>query len=260
MYIAFIAFIACCYSMDLSNSNIMPIENKKEMLEKLARLLLLFNAIASEPSNLVNLNSLRLCKQILNIYIEMDDEINIKIFTEHINKIDNEIYNLIAYYVNNLRKYISETDTVDIDTIKSKLAFLIKYCNYFGDDCNIYLYDAYEIIAKHFKIDDTVNFENMINISAMLKQPYQENPDIDIKTINVRVEAIVKACNPYAPIFNDLLSDICAKLGDYYMNTNNNENSIKNVSYTILPPQEDIRTAIKFYALSCNLRKSISNM
>ena len=44
------------------------------------------------------------------------------------------------------------------------------------------------------------------------------------------------------------------------MNTNNNENSIKNVSYTILPPQEDIRTAIKFYALSCNLRKSISNM
>ena len=238
----------------------MPIENKKEMLEKLARLLRLFNAIASEPSNLANLNSLQLCVNILNIYIKMDDAINIKIFTEHINNIGNEIYKLIEHYVDELRKYINEPDTVDIDTIKSKLAFLIKYCNYFGDECNIYLYEAYEIIAKHFKIDDTVNFENMFNISEMLKQPYQENPAIDIKTINDRVEAIVNACKPCSPIFNDLLSDICAKLGDYYMNTNNNENSIKNVSYTILPPQEDIRTAIKFYALSCNLRKSISNM
>ena len=236
----------------------MPIENKKEMLEKLVRLLLLFKVVASEPSNLANLEILQLCINILNIYIKMDDAINIKIFTDHINNIGNEIYKLIVHYVNNLQKYISENNAVDNNTIKSKLAFLIKYCNYFGDDCNIYLYEAYEIIAKHFKIDDTVNFKNISNIIEMLKQPYQENPAIDIKTINVcvSVDAIVKACKPYAPIFNDLLSDICAKLGDYYMHNN----EIKNVSYTILPPQEDIRTAIKFYALSCNLRKSISNM
>ncbi len=246
LFIAFIAFIAFCYSMDLLNAS-------TEMPEKLARLLNLFNAIASEPSNLANLESLQLCRNILNIYIKMDDAINIKIFTEHINNIGNEIYKLIAHYVNNLQKYINETDTVDINTINSKLAYLIRYCNYFGVDCNIYLYEAYEIIAKHFNIGDSVNFENISNIIEMLKQPYQENPALDIR---VSVDAIVNACKQYSPIFNDLLSDICAKLGDYYMHNN----EIKNVSYTILPPQEDISNAIKFYALSCNLRKRIPNM
>ena len=249
LFIAFIAFIAFCYSMDLSNRD----DSYKERLNKLERLLNLFNAIASEPSNLANLESLQLCRNILNIYIKMDDAINIKIFTGHINNICNEIYKLIDYYVNNLQKYISESTAVDINTINSKLAYLIRYCNYFGVDCNIYLYESYEIIATHFNIGDIVNFENISNIIEMLKQPYQENPAIDIR---VSVDAIVNACKPYSPIFNELLADICAKLGDYYMHNN----EIKNVSYTILPPQEDISNAIKFYALSCNLRKSISNM